>query len=617
MHDQRGRSFVFGEFRLNADDRSLWKDGEPVNLPPKAIELLILLVERNGQIVSREDIISTIWADTFVEDGNINVTISLLRKTIGEKDLIQTIPRRGYRFTGGDKDKSSEPAVVPPGSERSRPRKSILYVVAAGVLSLFVGGAAFYFRQSATSQPAYTRNIQSIAILPLKSLSDTEADNTVAMGFTDSLISKLGGLRRFAVRPLSAVERFARGKKDPLEFGIDLKCDAIVVGTYQNIDGRLRVNLRMIGVSDGGQLWSSSFDEPNNDIFGLQDRIALEVAGSLVQDLSSSDDLTLGKRYTTDREAYLAYLRGRSIFDRRVENGFQRTLDEYNRALALDPAFALAYSGLADLFTRHGNGAEGAEAKEDFRKAKTYASKAIELDPDLSEAHASMGRLKRVREWDWSGAERSFKKAIELNPNNSIAIAWYAQMLAFLGRHDEALAMIDRAIAVDPITPSVSDIKLPILEASGRFEDGLKLAEQRFEFDKENMSSKRAFATFCYHVGQYEKTVSVAEEVMKNPRARDFVWLSLLAAANSKLNKPEISGEFLTQLEELSKTDSKALYSLAVNYAELGRNDDAIAALETSFDKREERLVWMNVEPRFQSLRGDHRFKTIVERIGL
>lgn len=617
MPDQSDNPDVFGDFRLDRDDRSLWKNGEPVNLPPKAIELLILLVERKGQIVSREDIISTIWADTFVEDGNINVTISLLRKTLGGKEFIQTIPRRGYRFSFDTKDRPVGSDFVPPLTKRSQPRKSILYAVAACILAISFGIAAFYFRQPKNSPLPYTLNIQSIAVLPLKSLTDTEADNAIAMGFTDSLISKLGGLRRFAVRPLSAVERFTRGKKDPLEFGADLKCDAIVVGTYQNIDGRLRLNLRMMGVSDGGQLWSSSFDEPNADIFGLQDRVALEVAGSLVQDLSSSDEMTLGKRYTENREAYLAYLRGRSIFDRRVENGFQRTLDEYNRALALDPAFALAYSGLADLFTRHGNGAEGTEAKEDFRKAKTYATKAIELAPDLSEAHASMGRLKRVHEWDWSGAERSFKKAIELNPNNSIAIAWYAQMLAFLGRHDEALAMIDRAIAVDPITPSVSDIKLPILEASEKFEDGLKLAEQRFEFDRENMSSKRAFATFCYHVGQYEKTVTIAEEVMKNPRARDFVWLSLLAAAHSKLNRPEVSDEFLNQLEALSKTDSKALYSLAVNYAELGRNDDAIAALETSFEKREERLVWMNVEPRLQSLRGDIRFQTIVERIGL
>lgn len=612
MSDEKPQTIEFGEFRFDMTERTLARNDETIPLPPKAAEVLALLLERKGQILTREDLLEAVWKGTFVEEGNINYTISLLRKALGNKDLIQTVPRRGYKLVVPARDNEDEQR-----STRRKFSQHYLKFAAVAFLLVMVSGITgfVYFRNGSTAVSPATRSITTLAVLPLKNLSADEADNSVILGLTDSLITRLAGLRRFRVRPFSAVEQFAKGKKDSLELGNELKVDAIIAGTYQRIDNRMRVTLRLHDVRDGSQLWTYTFDEPNGDIFALQDQLALRVAGSLLDSVTPNDEEILGKRYTKNREAYLAYLRGRTIFSRRIENGFQQSLDAYQQALALDPTFALAYTGLGDLFTRQGNGAAGVQAAENYKKATAYIKRALELDADLSEAHASLGRLKRSNEWDWNGAEREFKKAIELDPNNATAIAWYAQMLSFLGRTDEALAMVERAIEVDPVTPMVEDVKFAILESAGRFDEGLKIAEERYKFDKQNQTARRALPTFLFHTGQYERAIAVTEEMAASDRGRQFVWSSLLATLYSKTGNPQKAGEHLQNLEEMSKENSKADYSLAINYAELGRVDDAFAALEKCFDLREERLVWINVEPRLSSIRDDARFRQLVEKM--
>lgn len=612
MSSEKRQPIEFGEFSFDPTERTLTRNGQSISLPPKAIDLLALLVERHGQIVTRDDMLSTVWKETFVEEGNINYTISLLRKALGDKELIQTVPRRGYKFVaprgiGGTLAKETE--AKPPKRRRTFAALALLL----GCVLIVTG---YVYLRGTASMPS-TKSIATLAVLPLKNLSGDDADSALMLGLTDSLITRLAALRRFKVRPISAVEQFAKSKKDTLELGGELKCDAIITGTFQRTDGRFRVTLRMLDVRDGSQLWSQTFDELNGDIFALQDQLALRVASSLLESVTANDEEVLGKRYTEHREAYLSYLRGRTVFSRRVENGFQQSLDAYQQALALDPAFALAYSGLGDLFTRQGNGATGTQAVEDYKKATAYIKKALELDPDLSEAHASFGRLKRSNEWDWNGAEKEFRKAIELDPNNATAMAWYAQMLSFLGRADEALAMIDRAVEVDPVTPMIEDVKFAILESAGRFDDGLKLAEERINFDKQNQTARRALPTFLFHKGQYKRALEIAEEMASADRGRQFVWSSLLASLYSKTGNPNKAGEHLEKLETMAKENSKADYSLAVNYAELGRIDDAFAALDKCFQLREERLVWIMVEPRLAPIKEDPRFRELLVRMQL
>lgn len=634
MSNKNRRLYEFKDFRLDAETPCLWQGGELVSIPPKALGVLIMLVEKSGAVVSREELLEKIWHETFVEEANINYTISLLRKSLNDKKLVQTVPKRGYRFTAeikktegifeekpeAKKDFEEKPEENKsfPFAESKRNRRVILAFVA--VLSLiFFAGFGFYFWRGNTLQEisATSRNIKTLAVLPFKNLNKTEEENTVSLGLTDSLISRLGSLKRWTIRPLSAVEKFERSKKDSLEFGKELKCDAVLVGTFQIIENRLRVNARLLDVRDGAQIWTANFDETESDIFLLQDNLATAVAASLLEHLTDADARLLGREYTENAEAYRAYLRGRTIFNRRVEGNFQQILDEYQKAVSLDPTFALAYTGLADLFSRRGNGLNGAESFDSYKIAKIYAQKALELDNDLAEAHTSLGRIKRSADWDWTGAEKEFKKAVELDPNNTTALAWYAQLLSSLGRHDEALTMIKRAVEIDPITPSVTGVLFPVLEGRGDFDEGLRLAGEAYLFDKQNSNSRRSYATFLYHKRDYEKAIEIAEESAAKSDKVNHVWWSLLAASYHKSGNDKKAAEFLNKLKEESENNSKFLYSLAVNYAELNRFDEAIAALEKCYELREERLIWMNTEPRFGDLKLDARFQDLVRKMKL
>ena len=550
--------YEFENFRLDAGTPSLWRENELVAVPPKALQILVLLVEKNGEIVSREELLEKVWQETFVEEANINYTISLLRKSLGNKKLVQTVPKRGYRFTAevkkigrkfGSRNFSNERnSARKIGRKqifsdcRNEEKKTCCFGVCCHYQFIFLNGFRLLFLAGKCSAKYFLRRTETSRRSPfchLKILIKNDDENSLALGLTDSLISRLGSLKRFTIRPLSAVEKFEKSEKDALEFGRELKCDAVLVGTFQTVENRLRVNVRLLDVRDGAQLWTANFDETEADIFILQSKLALQVAGSLVETLTDADAKMLGKEYTENTEAYRAYLRGRTIFDRRVENGFQQILDEYQKAISLDPTFALAYTGLADLFSRRGNSLTGAESFDAYKKAKFYANKALELDGDLAEAHASLGRIKRNADWDWEGAEKEFKRAIELDPNNATALAWYAQMLSALGRHDEALLMINRAIEIDPISPSVTGILFPVLEGRGEFDEGLRLAKEAYLFDKQNTNSRRSYATFLYHKGEYEKVIEVVEGKLEKNKNANHVWDSLLAAAYRKSGQNE------------------------------------------------------------------------------
>lgn len=625
MPSESPHCFEFEDFRLDARLPCLWRNDELVPVPPKALQLLVVLVEQSGKIVSREELMERVWHEAFVEEANINYTISLLRKSLGNKTCVQTVPKRGYRFVArvrtvdGTSESKQQGDVASTAQSTVLRRKTRRRFLAAGaVLSMLVLTtlAGLYSRQHSVVTIA-NRNIKVVAVLPFHNLSNDEADQPLSLGLADSLITRLGSLKRFTVRPFSAVEKYRKGKKDSLEFGKELRCDAVLVGTFQTFGDRLRVNARLLDVRDGAQIWTASFDETEADVFALQSKLATQVAGSLLDHLTNSDQQLLSKEYTENAEAYRAYLRGRMIFERRIDHGFQPSLDEYQKAVSLDPTFALAYAGLADLFSRRGNGLSGAESRDAYKKAKLYAQKALQLDGDLAEAYASLGRIKRLADWDWEGAEKDFQRAIDLDPNNALALSWYAQMLSFLGRHDEALATVKRAIEIDPISPSVSGVLFPVIEGRGEFDEGLRLAREAYVFDKENNNSRRAYATFLYHKGEYGKVIEIVEESEAKNKIPPPVRLSLLAASYQRIGQAERAREYLVQLEEGSRTDSKVLYSLAVNYAELGRVDEAIDALEKCFDQHEERLVWINHDPRFAALRNDDRFRSIMRKMRL
>lgn len=479
--------YEFESFRLDADNPSLWRGDKLVSISPKALEILILLVEKKGEIVSREDLLETVWKDTFVEEGNINYTISLLRKTLGNKDLVRTVSRRGYRFQAD-----------------------------------------------------------------VKEIAENGADSQ-----------------------LESAHVFERRENKGRKVFFTIAVSTVLLLTF--------------------------------------------LAFSLRSDKTSGSGRSETKTNSPNAESLLAYERGKMILDDRdVDNRAQKALDEFQQAVTLDPTFALAYTGLAEGFASKAVSMPNDSSREFFAKGKVAVEKAFSLDGNLFEAFLARGWLRRNGDWDWSGAEQDFRRAIELNPNSALAHFRYSQLLSNIGRHAEALAEIKRADDLDLLSEMIISGHFPLLESAGEYDKALKMAEEYLQANSENQYARRALATFQYHTGDYARVIENGEIALaKSGKSRPFPWLSLLAAAYLRTDQPEKAGAMLKELEIQSHTDKKALYSLAMNYAELGRAEEAITALGNCFAVHEQRMIWVRVEPRFATLRNEPRFRQILGKMRL
>lgn len=633
MSNKNGHRYEFGDFRLDSEPPSLWRDESLVPLPPKALELLLLLVRQREIIVSREELLATVWRDTFVEEGNINYTVSLLRKTLDKDDkgrFIQTVPKRGYRFVADVREVSAnghaenavrnvEEVAIPTEQLKPKIRWHLIGLVLLGVLFVtgFVTWRSLDNGKNPLTNAVTNRNIRTVAVLPLKTPTEDESGKSLSLGLTDSLISRLGSLNRFSVRPLSSVRGYAEVDQDPLKFGETLKVDLILEGTLQQTDNRFRANVRLWDLRDGAQLWQESFDATEADFFHLQDAVATGVTSWLLSELPEKDRKLLTRRYTNNPEAFRAYVRGRVILDAKNPDNFEKAVDEFQKAVALDPTFALAYAGLADASTRQGFNTSGASQQEFYIRSKALAQKALELDGETPEAYAALGTVKRIYDWDWAGAEADFRRAIESNPNYARAHLGYALLLSCLGRSDEALVEIKRALEIDPLSQDNKSGYLTVLEGRGEYAKALAQAEENVKFNKEYRRGLRGVATFLFHLGEYPRVIEISEQELAAKNSQQFVWLSLLITAHHRSGQTEKRDQRLKQLEELARTDTKALYALAENYAELGRTIDALAALEKCIEVREERMMWLKVEPRLASLKGNARFAGLLQKMNL
>jgi DNA-binding winged helix-turn-helix (wHTH) protein/TolB-like protein/Tfp pilus assembly protein PilF len=626
MSPQVRHLYEFGPFRLDPGKPCLWRNGELVSLTPKALETLLVLIQQNGKLVEREDLMRAIWPDTFVEDGNLNFNVSMLRKALGTNDAgeqyIQTVPRHGYRFSADVREVTEEvPALVverQPHKRRSGDReiaatgwrnKSVYGAIVLVSIALVAVASWYLLRRPATAGT----QIRSIAILPLQPLHEDEMDKTLALGLTDTLVTRLGSLRSVAVRPIVSVGRYARGEQDPVELGRKLQVDAVLAGTLQHTEGHLRVNARLLRVADNTLIWSGSFDENESDIFKLQDQLSLQVTESLVSRLSDKERVLLARRYTENSEAFHAYWRGRFFFEKR---NALKAVAEFRHAIDLDPNYALAYAGLADAYMLQATTTSGSD-EELFENARVSINKSLALDPTLAESVNSQAQLKYFYYWDWPGAEQSFKRALELDPNSVDAHQFYARLLATLGRYPEALAEVERARELDPRSTDLAVPLFAILEKQGHYDEALKALETALQMDKDATVAQRAIGKIYLLKGEYAKVIELAHEHFPNSKEIDLFWASMLATAYYKIGQRDKATEMHDYLKKLAANDSKALYFLVMHYSEVGRIDEALAGLEKCLELREERMIWSKDEPRFAAIKDDPRFHSLLQKMNL
>ncbi|PYV63853.1 MAG: hypothetical protein DMG95_05705, partial [Acidobacteria bacterium] len=474
MNELQSPIYEFGEFRIDASKRLLTKgDGKAIPLTPKLFETLLYLVRHSGKVIEKDELMREIWADSIVEENNLNQNISTLRRVFGEKPgehrFIVTIAGHGYRFvpevkvvgeSGGSELKAEAEKLEPIEKKEDRPipgpstgnRRSIAVYALVGLLALGLIASVLYYWKNSTSLVSRPRT-RTIAVLPFKPLVAGSRNQALEMGMADALISKLAG-GEIIVRRLSSVSRYVALEQDSLIAGRELGAEIVLDGTIQTAGDRIRVSAELLRVGDGKQLWAGQFDESFADIFVVQDSISEKVAAAVKIPLGDKAK----KHYTENVEAYQLYMKGRFHVLKTIKSETEIAVSYFQQATEADRNYALAYVGLADAYRGLAVGGEMPSA-EFFPRAKAAANKAIEIDNTLAEAHAILGHVIFWYDWDWNAAENQYKRALELDPNSADSLKFYAHLLSCTGRHSEALAKIKRAREIDPLNLGINALE--------------------------------------------------------------------------------------------------------------------------------------------------------------
>lgn len=613
MHRKTGELFTFGDFSLEILERRLLRRGEPVSLPPKVFDLLALLVTNHGRLLEKEQILKSVWPGTFVEDSNLSVNVSALRKVLGDDvagaRFIETVPKRGYRFVSPVTEvtpvRPAPPGPPPPDPPPARRHRRTL--VAATALLAALAGALFWYTRR-TEPP------RSLAVLPFLPLGGGAADPSVGLGIADSVITRISALQRIDIVPTNSVLKFGNGEHDAIAAGRELDVDAVLVGRVQHSDQRIRVTTQLVRVRDGKQLWAGTFDDTFNNIFEVQDAIAERVATALSLRLSEAEQKTMSRRATVNAEAYRYYVQGRYMASRRLQEATQHAIEAYEKAVYIDPEYAPAYASLATSYLMRAGEGFNPTLRE---KAKTAALKAIILDEQLSEAHVALAQVLMRSEWDWAGAERAFRRSVALDANSAAAHAGLATLLTAYGRHDEALTEMKLACRLDPGSVMwLSDLSWSFAFAR-RYDDALTEARRAIDLDSWSYSARRQLGKAYLLKGDFSASIQEAQKSLEINSGRRRRVLAEIAKADAASGQTAEARKLLQQISSGDWQEPEPFYELAVLHAALGNRDSALRALSSAVDARFTRVIWMKVDPELDPIRNDRRFAALLGTLKL
>ncbi len=580
--EQQVACYSFGPFHLDMQRYLLVRDGEPIQLSPKALKTLLVLVQNRDRVVTKEELLKTIWPDAHVEESNLSQNIFVIRKVLAERNAeryILTIPGSGYRFVAQVKE------VV---DERPEPVSRQL------------------------DHPPLAQSGTLIAVLPLKCLSGKPTDEFMGLGFADALITRLSNLKQIKVRPTSSVLKYREARDDLMALGRELRVDALLDGVFQRAGDQIRVSVQFVRVADGVTLWAAKFDEQFTNILSIQDSISEQVAGALALKISGEEQQQLRKNYTESSEAFQHFIRGRYFWNLRTLEGLRKSITCAEQAIAVDPTYAPAYVGLADaynLLAGHG----GLAPKETFPKARAAATVALEIDPSLAEAYASLAFINYRFDWNFAKSEENFRKAISLKPNYSTSHHWYGEALASAGRFQESFEELVRSQEFDPLSLPISTDLAQTLYFAHSYEESEKQLRKTLEMDSKFIRAHIVLGAALEQMHRYEEAVESLQQAVELSNKNSFAVSGLghVYASMGDEAKAIECLEFLLSLEQYSSP-----YNIAVVYAGLGDVENALTYLTRAVDVRDVWMVWLPVTPRFDVLRDDERFVELVSQIG-
>ena len=566
--------YEFGSFRLNAGDRILLHGDRTVHLTEKVFNVLLLLVERSGHLVTKEELMEQVWPDSVVEENNLTVSMSALRKALGERQkggrYIETVSRRGYRFIADVREMKDGETV--PIREKE------------GVTS---GRTKAGLSSSATT---------TLAVLPLLNVSDDPSLEYFSDGITESIINALSKLPQLKVLARSTMFRFKGADVDPLEVGRQLAADALLTGRIFHINDELVIKLELINIKEGSQSWGEQYMRTPADIFEVQEEISHEVSEKLKLRLTGEQRRQLAKRYTEDIEAYHLYLKGRYCWNKRTGEALKMAIEFFQEAITKDPDYALAYTGLADSYAIipfYSN----IPPKPAFEEARKATDKALEIDDTLAAAHASLGFVKEYYEWDWIGAGREYQKAIDLNPNYATAHQWYGMYFMKLGQFERARRELKRALRFDPHSLIINaDLGLPFT-FKGHHEEAVKQYQKILEIDQDFIWARFFLAWTYEKSGQFAEAIAEFQKAqLIDGRPEVSAMIANVYAVSGRRNE---AVRILDSLLEESKHSYISAYYIALIFAGLDDREGALRWLEKAASDRNEWLVWLKVDYRW------------------
>jgi TolB-like protein/DNA-binding winged helix-turn-helix (wHTH) protein/Tfp pilus assembly protein PilF len=652
--------FRFGPFEAKTRARDLSKNGTPLRLRGQPFAILELLLNRAGEVVTREEIRQKLWpADTFVDfEHGLNTSIKKLRQALcdsaTEPRYIETIPRLGYRFIAPveatDELKAKKPAAVveavsgvavAPGSSTAvieegsedavsqagagRPRLHLFLAPAVLVLALAalvfnVAGARTrlfaLFRSTKSASVAVAsapRPLPSIAVLPLQNLSNNSDEDYFADGMTDELTTDLAQFGSLRVISRTSAMHFKGASKTAPEIGRELGVDTLIEGTVQRVGDRVRIRVQLIDSASDRHLWARSYDHDLKDVLVLQSSAARDIAQEVEGKVSPLAEPRTAGLNPVNPGAYEAYLKGRYFWNKRTEDGLKKSIDYFEQAISQDPKFAAAYAGMAGSYSILGS--DVLPARLASTKAHVAASKALELDPRMAEGHAELGLVEFYYDWNWARSGQEFRRAIELNPNYATAHQWYGYYLAAMTRFPEALEEAKKAQQIDPLSLSINTTLAGRYRDLRQFGEAIDLNRRTLEMDPNFVPAHIALGAayedqgiWSQAISEYQKAVDISQD---SP-----ITLASLGSAYGHLGDREAARKVISRLQDASKNHYVSAFDMATVFAALGDPDNAFHWLEKAYAQRESQMAFLNITRRMDPLRSDPRFANLLRRMG-
>jgi len=619
----------FSNFEFNLETGELRRGGAPVKLQPQPAKVLAVLIKRADQIVTRYDLAREVWgSETFVDfEQGLNFAIRQIRAALEDNAdqprFLETLPKRGYRFIARLENTVTPPLdnIDPPAistgvdSPIRKPRSVLRTWGAAALLVSLVFLTTGYVLILKRTRKASARPIRSLVVLPLQNLSGDPNQDYLADGMTDELTTQLARISSIRVSSRTSAMHYKGTQRALPEIARELKVDAVVEGSIIRVGDRIKLTAQLIDASRDQHLWADSYERDLQDLLSLQVEIARNVAEHIRAKLTPEEETRLAQMRPVNPDAFEAYFKGRYFWNKRTEADLKKALAYFNEAIAKDPGYAEAYVGLADCYLSS-SAYSVIPLAEAIPLAKAAASKALEIDDSLAEAHSPLGTIKAEYDWDLRGAEKEFQKAIKLNPNDGHAHQFYAEdVLEPEGRSEEADRELVLAEQADPSSLMTRAAAGFAFFLARQYDRAILQEQKTLELDPNFPKAHQMLGVAYQQKAMYDKALNeyhIASSLDPNPS-----YLANLAQALALAGKKDEAVAAVHRLTQMSSHMYVHPYTIALVYVALGDHDQSLVWLEKARSERCWILIYLNVDPRLDPLRSDPRFQALQRRVGL